>query len=85
MSSEQFSVIVQYRYDPQTGTRQVRVVRTDTADEVRLSDGSFLIRVSTESDAPVIRCLIRHLDSGREAYIQGGPNLLALIKDSLLH
>lgn len=85
MSSDQFSVIVRYWYDPQTGTRQVRVVRTDTVDEVRLSDSSYLIRVSVESGAPVTRCLIRHLESGREAFIQGGPNLLALIKDSLLH
>lgn len=85
MSSGQFSVIVRFRYGPQSGTRQVRVICTDTADEVHLSDGSFLIRVSIESDAPVTRCLIRHLESGREAYIQGGPNLLALIKDSLLH
>ena len=61
------------------------MVRTDTADEVHLSDGSFLIRVSVDGDAPVTRCLIRHLDSGREAYIQGGPNLLALIKESLLN
>jgi len=84
MSSEQFSVIVRCWNDPQTGTRQVRVVRTDTADEVHFGDGSFLIRVSVESSAPVTRCLIRHLESGREAYIQGGPNLLAFIKDSLL-
>jgi len=85
MSSELFSVILRYWYDPQTGTRQVRVIRTDTADEVRFIDGSFLIRVSVEDTAPVTRCLIRHLDSGREAYIQGGPNLLDFIKDSLLH
>lgn len=84
MSSEPFSVIVRCWYNPQSGITQLRVVRTDTAGEVHLSDSSFLLRVTVDGDAPVTRCLIRHLGSGREAYIQGGQNLLTLIKDTVL-
>lgn len=84
MSSEVFSVIVRCWYDPQSGITQVRVVRVDTAKEVHLSDSSFLLRISADGNAPFKRCFIRHLTSGREAYIQGGPNLLTFIKDCLL-
>lgn len=60
-------------------------MRTDTAAEVHLTDSSFLLRISEDGNPPVVRCLVRHLVTGREAYIQGGPNLLAFVKNSLLN
>ncbi len=63
---------------------QLRIVRTDTAEEVRLSDSTFLLRISTDENAPVQRCLLRHIASGREAYVQGGPGLRAFVKTCLL-
>jgi len=60
-------------------------VRVDTSEEVRLTDGSFLLRISRDGETSVERCLIRHISSGREAYIQSGPNLRAFVKACLLN
>ena len=84
MGSESISVIVQYWHDLLTNTTQLRAVRVDTNEEVHLSDGSFLLRISRDKDTSIERCLIRHIASGREAYVQGGPGLRAFVKDCLL-
>ena len=84
MSNKTFSVIVRCWYDIQADATQLQVVRTDTAEEVRLGDASFLLRFSVDEATPVERCFIRHLASGREAFVQGGPSLHAFIKDCLL-
>jgi hypothetical protein len=85
MSDETFSVIVWCWYDPQTGATHLRVVRADIAEEVHLRDGTFLVRISTDEHSRVERCFIRHIGSGRQAYIQSGPNLHAFVKDCLLN
>jgi len=85
MSNKTFSVIVRCWYDIQADATQLQVVRTDTAEEVRLGDASFLLRFSVDEVTPVERCFIRHLASGREAFVQGGPSLHAFIKDCLLN
>ncbi len=85
MSGEIFSVIVWCWHDPQTDATHLRVVRTDTAEEVHLRDGAFLLRISTDEHSQVERCFVRHIASGREAYIQSGPNLRAFVKDCLLN
>jgi hypothetical protein len=85
MSNKTFSVIVRCWYDIQADATQLQVVRTDTAEEVRLGDASFLLRFSVDEATPVERCFIRHLASGREAFVQGGPSLHAFIKDCLLN
>jgi hypothetical protein len=84
MSNETLSLIIWCRYDRQADTMQLRIVRTDTVEEVRLSDSTFLLRISTDENAPVQRCLLRHIASGREAYVQGGPGLRTFVKDCLL-
>lgn len=84
MSSERFSVIVWFWRDLLTDATRLEVVRVDTSEEVHLSDGSFLLRLSRDEDTLVERCLIRHIPSGREAYVQGGPNLRAFVKACLL-
>jgi hypothetical protein len=82
--SETVSIIVWCQHDPQMNAVSVRAVYADTSEEVRLRDGSFLLRISLDEDTSVQRCYIRHLASGREAYLQGGPNLRAFVKDCLL-
>ncbi len=84
MSGETFSVIVWCWHDPQTGATHLRVVGADTVEEVQLRDGVFLLRISTDEHSQVPRCFIRHIASGREAYIQSGPNLHDFVKDCLL-
>ena len=84
MSSKTFSMLVRCWYDLQTKATQLQVVRADTAEEILLVDGNFLLRISVDETTFVNRCFIRHLASGREAYVQGGPNLHTFIKDCLL-
>ncbi len=64
---------------------QVRVIRNDTAEEVQLKDGMFLLRIWSDNNGRVERCLIRHLVSQREAYIQGSLTLRAFVKACLVN
>ena len=77
-------MLVRCWYDLQTEATQLQVVRADKAEEIRLEDGNFLLRISVDEATCIGRCFIRHLASGREAYVQGGPNLHTFIKDCLL-
>jgi hypothetical protein len=85
MSSNALSIIVKCWYDTQTGATNLQVVRTDTAEEVHLGNSTFLLRIPAEGTASVERCYIRHIASGREAYVQGGPSLRAFVKACLLN
>ena len=88
MSSETFSVILWCWHDLRTDVIQLRTVRSDTAEEVHLRDGAFLLRIWREEreheHEAVYRCQIRHLASGREAYLQGGSNLRAFVRACLV-
>lgn len=84
MSSQKFSFIVWCWHDVQNRSTRLRVLQVDTAKEVALSDSSFLIRVSIDEGSLVERCLIRHLPSGRETYIQGGPGLQTFVNSCLI-
>jgi hypothetical protein len=84
MSKDAPAVILWLGHDPGTGAMQVHITRSDTAQDVPLRDGSFLLRLITNEKSSVQRCLIRHLASGREVYVQSGPKLRAFIKACLL-
>ena len=85
MSSNTFSLIVKCWYDSQADSTHLQVVRTDTAEDVHLGSGTFLLRISVNEAVPVERCYIRHIASGREAFVQGGPSLRAFVKTCLLN
>ena len=84
MENEELSVIIWCWPDSQTNTTWLRAVDVATGEELHLSGGSFLLRISIDAKASVTRCYIRHIASGREGYIQGGPNLRAFVKACLL-
>ncbi|MGZ3616699.1 MAG: hypothetical protein ACXVAV_06810 [Ktedonobacteraceae bacterium] len=84
MTKSLLSIIVKCWHDPQTDNTRLQVVRTDTAEEVRLDNSSFLVRISTDEIAMVERCLIRHIASGCEVYVQSSPGLQNFIKSCLL-
>lgn len=84
MGIEECSIIIRCWQDPQTDTTQLRLVVVDSGEEVSLKEGAFLVRTSTDARTSVVRCFIRHIASGREAYVQGGPKLRAFVKDCLL-
>jgi hypothetical protein len=84
MSSKNLSIIVWCWYDLPTDEIQVRIVRVDTGEIVRVKDGNFLIRFSIDEKTSIVRCSIRHIASGQEAYMQGGPNLRTFVQTCLL-
>jgi hypothetical protein len=84
MGNEEFSIIIWCWHDPQTDLTQIRLVCVDSGEEVPLKDGTFLVRILTGAKTSVVRCFIRHIESGREVYVQGGPKLRAFVKDCLL-
>ncbi len=84
MEHKELSVIVWCRPDLQANATQLRVVSVATGEEVLLNDASFLLRISIDAKSSVTRCYFRHIASGREAYMQGGPKLRAFVKDCLL-
>lgn len=84
MGPETLSLLVWCKYDLQTDTAQVQIIDVRTAQHVRLRGGGFLLRISRDEQAGVERCLIRHIASGREAYVQSGPRLREFMKACLL-
>lgn len=63
----------------------MQVVRTDSAQEVHLGDSTFLLRIPLEGSGAVERYYIRHVASGRDVYVQGGPGLRDFMKTCLLN
>lgn len=84
MDNEEISIIAWYWRDLQTNLNQLRLMEVATNKEVQLSDGSFLLRILPMENGTLVRCHVRHLASGREAYLQGGANLRAFVNDCLL-
>ena len=48
-----------------------------------LGGSLFLIRLSADTGKAVERCLIRHIASGREVYVQSGAGLSRFIRECL--
>jgi hypothetical protein len=82
--NEVLSLIVWCRHDRQTDALQLQVVNVETGQKVHLSEGSFLLRIFSLEGGSVQRCFIRHIASGREAYVQGGAHLRAFVRACLL-
>jgi hypothetical protein len=83
MSSESLSFTVRYWHDPQTSAGHVQIARIDHGREADLAEGTFLLRVTINAYGLVERCYVRHLASGREAYVQGGAGLSAFVEQCL--
>jgi hypothetical protein len=83
-NSEIFSIIIRCSLDTTTNTTQLHVTRTDTGEVVQLRDAAFLVRISIDRDVSLVRCHVRHLTSGREAYVQSSTQLESFILACLL-
>ena len=84
MNSESFSILLWCHSDPQTDNIQLRAVSVSTWEDIHFKDAGFLLRVFIDTDTSVVRCMIRHIDSGNEAHVQGGPALREFVKANLL-
>lgn len=85
MNSDIFSIIVKCWRDTPTGKTHIQVIRTDSAQEVFLENSTFLVRVQRWEAGRLDQYYIRHIASGRDAYVQGGPSLRDFIKTCLLN
>ena len=81
------SLIVWCHQDAQSDVIQMRIIRVDTGEPIHLRENMFLLRITTTTSgesAMIERCAIRHIASGREAYMQSGPNLRTFINECVL-
>jgi hypothetical protein len=84
MNGETCSFTVRVLRDRHANTARLQVTCVDPEEEVLLSSNAFLLRVTIDGGGAVGRCFVRHVASGREAYVQGGPGLSAFVKDCVL-
>jgi hypothetical protein len=82
MNTEILSFIVRCWRDAQDSTH-IQVLSLDN-EELALAPGSILLRIWVEEPSHVERCLIRHLSSNREVYVQSGSSLKVFIQECLL-
>lgn len=84
MSKEALSLLMVCRADPKAQTIHLQIVDVDTGETVVCRDGSFLLRVTVDTNASAVRCLVRHTASGDEIHLQSGLNLLTFIQAHFL-
>jgi hypothetical protein len=82
VSNTNYSLLVRIQRDTALNATMLHVVRVDNAEAVPLKDSHFLLRI-TMYEKGVVRCLIRHLSSGREVHIQSGARFISFIQDFL--
>lgn len=84
MNNEDISILVRCQYDAQTDIAQLQIVRVETVEQIRLRNGYFLLRIRIDDTTQTLRCLVRHIPSGEEGYVQSGPNIRNFLKTYLL-
>jgi hypothetical protein len=77
-SAEGVSLIVRCRCELQRAAPDDRLQGT-----VDLESSLVLIRLSADTGEAVERCMVRHIASGREVYVQSGAGLSRFIRESL--
>lgn len=82
MDNEVLALMIQCKRNPLSEDIRIQVRRVDTGEAIRLNEGIFLLRISREEN--MMRCLIRHVSSGREAYFQGGQKLRTFVKACIM-
>jgi hypothetical protein len=85
MSTTTASFVIQCWQDLHPRNRLVRVVRIETEQTVPIATNSYLLRFMHTDDGRIERCYIRHIASGREAYLQGGPGLSNFVCECVLN
>jgi hypothetical protein len=78
------SFMIQCWQDLHSARKLVRIMRVETEQAVPIETNSFLLRFMYSDGGRVERCYIRHIVSGREAYLQGGPGLSEFVRECLL-
>jgi hypothetical protein len=85
MSVETLSFTLRCWRESESDASLLQVSEVDGGQMVVLAGGSFIVRVGWDRAGAVTRCVIRHPASGREAHVQGGPDLHAFARECLLN
>jgi hypothetical protein len=78
--SEYISFIVSSWQQPADSTMHWKVHCTRGDQEICFPDATFVVRTWIENDGQVVRCLIRHIQSGREVQFQSGQRALEFVR-----
>ena len=78
--SEYISFIVSSWQDEANPTMRWKVHCTRGDQDVRFPDATFVVRTWIEKDEQVVRCLIRHLQTGRQVQLQSGQRALEFLR-----
>ena len=81
---KEYAFLASYRYDAEGSTNQLQLVHVDTGQNLRLDKGTLLLRITIDPDNDILRCHVRHLASGRDAYIQSSVHLQTFIQSCIL-
>ena len=84
MSTTTASFVIQCWQALHTSIKLVRIVRIETEQTVPIATNSFLLRFTHSDDGRSERCYIRHIASGREAYLQGGLDMGNFVRECVL-
>src|SRR6187401_1328759 len=76
VSAEGMSLIVRCRCEPPRTAPEDRMPGT-----VELESSLFLVRLSVDTGTSVERCMIRHIATGREVYVQSGAGLSRFLSE----
>lgn len=75
------SLLLSCWLDRQANEYRFRLVRTDTAEEIAVKDSVLLLRVTIDEQGQVMRCQLRDLNSGRDAYLQSSATTRLFFQD----
>ena len=78
--SEYISFIVSSWQDKANPAMRWKVHCTRGDQELSFPDATFVIRTWIEEDQQVVRCLIRHVQSGRQVQFQSGQRALEFLR-----
>ena len=78
--SEYISFVVSSWQDSANPAMRWKVHSTRGDQEIRFPDATFVVRTWIEEDQQVVRCLIRHVQSGRQVQFQSGQRALEFLR-----
>ncbi len=79
--SRYMSFVVQSWCGDGSGPMCWRLCRVHDQEELRLPDASFVVRAWIDDQEQMVRCVVRHVSSGREVQFQSGERAVEFIRD----
>lgn len=75
------SFVVQSWHGDDSGPMHWQIRRVQDEEEMHLPDASFIVRAWIDDQEQVVRCVVHHMQSGREVQFQSGERAIEFIRD----